>query len=279
MKTHLFLSPHLDDIVLSCGGLLYELTHAGTPLEVLTLMAGDAPDPLPFSDLIEKIHYRWGLGKNPFAGRRSEEVLALNKYGLAAHFGTWLDCIYREDADYRLLYQTDDDIFGDIHPADPLAQAVLDTAGFDRINWTNIGTLYLPLSAGNHVDHQLTRQIGLRWAGSVPEVAVFFYEEYPYSSEKNEVSFTHSGAKERLSGLRAVQTALNTLPQATQPQVRPISEAALNTKIDAIACYASQLSSFWRDFQEMAESVRAYAYAVGKSAGYAAGERLWTFAQ
>ncbi|NTU55874.1 MAG: PIG-L family deacetylase, partial [Anaerolineales bacterium] len=36
----IYLSPHLDDAVLSAGGLIYEQTRSGTPVEIWTFMCG-----------------------------------------------------------------------------------------------------------------------------------------------------------------------------------------------------------------------------------------------
>jgi LmbE family N-acetylglucosaminyl deacetylase len=270
--THLFLSPHLDDVILSCGGTLYELIQQGHSVAIHTLMAGDAPNPLPFSDLIDKIHARWRLGKNPSAARRGEEVIALLKYNLPASFGNWMDAIYREDSTYTILYKNDDDLFGDIHPQDPLLQATLDLAAREDIQ-----ALYVPLAAGNHVDHQLVRRKALEWLGNYPALPVFFYEEYPYGSERGEVYRSHAGMKKRLSGNEAVDYALQSLTRPLAAHVTPISEDALQTKIAAIQCYASQISSFWASPAEMAQSVIAYAKKIGESVGLPSGERFWIF--
>jgi LmbE family N-acetylglucosaminyl deacetylase len=37
----IYLSPHLDDAVFSAGGLIYEQTQAGIPVEIWTFMCGD----------------------------------------------------------------------------------------------------------------------------------------------------------------------------------------------------------------------------------------------
>lgn len=271
--THLFLSPHPDDVVLSCGGTLYELIKTGEPVAVYTLMAGDAPVPLPFSDLIDRIHARWRLGKNPMPGRRAEDVLALGQYDLPAYFGEWLDCIYRENHDFQaLLYPDDDAIFGDIHLQDPLQSVELDLSA-----WDNIQAIYVPLAAGNHVDHQLVRQWALKWHKTAPTVAFFFYEEYPYSSENHEVYRSHAGVKTRLSGATAVEAAIQTLASSLQAQVRSISDQAIQVKLAAMRCYASQMSTFWQNTAEMAQSMITYVQQVGRTANVAAGERFWHF--
>ena len=271
---HLFLSPHLDDIVLSCGGMIYELLKQGESVETMTYFAGDAPHPLPNSPLIDNIHARWGLGDNPFQERREEDKRAFRALGnVKPHFGDWQDCIYRLGKSKQSLYVTDDHIFGTIHPEDPLSSVEIDLKLWqDKLTY-----LYIPLSAGNHVDHQLLRQKANQWLNkSSSTVAVFWYEEYPYSSEAGEVNVSHSGKEERLSGATAVQTALSTLPFEVVSQVYSVSESALQAKIGAIKCHYSQMNTFWHTEQELFESVLNYARSVGQSAGVALGERLWT---
>jgi len=43
MKTWTFLSAHFDDVVLSAGGLVWELTRRGERAEIWTICAGDPP--------------------------------------------------------------------------------------------------------------------------------------------------------------------------------------------------------------------------------------------
>jgi len=55
-----FLSPHLDDAVLSCGGFIFELIQKGERVEICTICAGDPP-PGELSPLAEMLHQRWGV--------------------------------------------------------------------------------------------------------------------------------------------------------------------------------------------------------------------------
>jgi hypothetical protein len=62
---HLFLSPHMDDAVLSCGGLIYQLTQAGEAVTVISVMAGDVPPDVAISPFIEEHFRRWKLWPDP----------------------------------------------------------------------------------------------------------------------------------------------------------------------------------------------------------------------
>ncbi len=83
-----------------------------------------------------------------------------------------------------------------------------------------------------------------------------YYEEYPYAEKPEEV--TRALSAEATHVLRA--------------QLIELDEAAMAAKVKAILCYRSQISTFFKNDDEMAARVRAYANVVG--AGRPA-ERLW----
>jgi LmbE family N-acetylglucosaminyl deacetylase len=251
---HIFLSPHMDDAVLSCGGLIYRLAQAGEPVTVFSVMAGRVPPDVPISPFIEEHFRRWKLWPDPVPGRQAEDTRAVQALGAHVRFGDIPDVLYRTDGHGTPLCPDLSAMFGEIDPRDPAL------ARMDRITgWLDpAATIYAPLGAGHHVDHRLVRKAVLRWAHAQvqTQVAVLFYEEYPYSAR----------------GPEAVQAALAGLIGPPVPVVQPVSDQALDAKIQAIACYESQISTFWDDRAEMAESVRQYAALVGQ--GHYA-ERLW----
>ena len=57
----IYLSPHFDDAVLSCGGLIWEQTQKGTQVEIWTINAGDPVDE-PGSAMIARVHAMWQTG-------------------------------------------------------------------------------------------------------------------------------------------------------------------------------------------------------------------------
>ena len=136
--------------------------------------------------------------------------------------------------------------------------------------------LYLPLGVGNHVDHQLCRDVGVRllaegrrWVMPGPDYAgiVTFYEDFPYAWWSD---FVHLEDLPR--------TALADLP----PQIGLVPEYAdigdqLERKITGINLYASQIDRlFVGGTQEMARQVRAHARKVSLLGGGAgAAERYW----
>jgi len=136
--------------------------------------------------------------------------------------------------------------------------------------------LYLPLGIGDHVDHQLCRDVGVRlldagrrWVMPGPEYAgiVTFYEDFPYAWWND---FT------QLSDLPP--TALAGLPAdvALQPEYADIGDQ-LERKITGINIYSSKIDRLFTGTKEMARQVRAYARKVALLTGSeGSAERYWS---
>jgi LmbE family N-acetylglucosaminyl deacetylase len=150
----IYLSPHLDDAVLSAGGLIYEQTRTGTPVEIWTFMCGYAPEEA-VSPFAEQLHQQWGFSsaEETTRSRREEDRNAAAVVGASVTHFDFLDCIYRRKPNGEWLYSQiavppfpeDADIPGQI------AQAVSARLQPDDV-------LVAQLSVGSHVDHVLVRQ-------------------------------------------------------------------------------------------------------------------------
>lgn len=254
---HLFLSPHLDDAVLSCGGTIHQLTASGEPVTVLTTMAGDPPDPLPDTPIVADLHQRWQAGYSPVAVRRREDEQACAMLGAQiVHFSLG-DCVYRlsDAGDPRVaLYPDEDSLWGDIHPLDP-APGVLRQSAVP--NNPPPSALYVPVGSRHHVDHRIVRDWGLWLHAQNPRGILFLYEEYPYESDAT------MELERALAFFRPRQLSL---------EPRPLSEADVDAKLEAIACYESQISTFWPSLTDMAAKTRESMLAAGN--GHSV-ERFW----
>ena len=166
---HIFFSPHLDDVVLSCGGMIYQLAQAGQSIEVIAVFAGDPP-PGPLTPFAQSLHERW---QGDYADRRREDVASLNHVGAEAFHWPYPDAVYRRDGKTgAALYGSEESIFGEVHAVDAdLIESV--AARLQAIDAP--ARLIVPLAAGGHVDHQVVR----RAAESLGQVLTY-YEDYPY---------------------------------------------------------------------------------------------------
>ena len=108
----LIISPHLDDAVLSCGGLLSLANARGFDACVLTVFAGE-PDPGDVGPLASWIHQLCGQGEDAVSARRVEDLAAGSLLGFDSIHLDFLDCAYRRSAG-RHLYPTESSVFGSI---------------------------------------------------------------------------------------------------------------------------------------------------------------------
>ncbi|MBL8156385.1 MAG: PIG-L family deacetylase [Anaerolineae bacterium] len=253
---YLFLSPHFDDAVLSCGGTIARLVAESKPVTVRTVMGGvPTLEQIPETPITRDLHRRWDRGDDPIQARRQEDEAAVK--GLGAELvvmSVWLDCVYRRSRLGEALYPTEESIFGEIHPDDEAGRLL----PFVILPQTEpIYTLYAPLGAGHHVDHQVTRNWALKLREQFPWLALEFYEEYPYTEDAGavEAALSHFAAGWRL-----------------EPEVVRLDEAHVAAKIRAIACYESQISTFWESVEAMEAATRR---AMWDAAAGSFVERYW----
>ncbi len=242
---HVFLSPHMDDTTLSCGGLIAHLNAQGEPVMVVNLMSGYPPDPLPESPLIRELHARWNAEDSPIDQRREEERQANSCLGVRSLlFMDIPDCIYRTHNGIALYVNGDADIFGTVHPHDPAP------AQLSIITLPPNARIYAPLAIRGHVDHILVRDWAMRY---VEPERLMLYEDYPYAENNT---------------WREAALAVFDL----KPHVVQVTSREFDYKCDAITCYASQISTFWHSTEQMRQRLHAYMTSVGQGA---LAERYW----
>lgn len=241
MPTAIYLSAHLDDAALSCGGLIHQQTRRGSVVAVVTLCAGDPPS-ASFSPFAEALHARWQLSPSQaVARRREEDHAALRGLGAAVVHLPVPDCIYRRHpVSGEFLYASETALFDRLHPvelgvAGDLARSLTATLAA----WPD-AQVYAPLGIGRHVDHQLTRR-----AAEQLGRPLFYYEDYPYAER--------APAAAEWGGLAA----------GLQPVTLGLEEADLQAYCQSVAAYRSQVSTFWPDEAAMMVALRGFATRTG----------------
>ncbi|HSJ88187.1 MAG TPA: PIG-L family deacetylase [Anaerolineales bacterium] len=228
----IYLSPHLDDAVLSAGGLIYDQTQAGIPVEIWTFMCGYPPSE-PLSPFADALHAQWGFSSAAEAvrARREEDRKAAAIVGAQVTHFDYLDCIYRRGANGESLYM---EIYVPPHPEDAsLAQNIADTISA-RILPDDM--LVCQLSVGSHVDHVLVRQ-----AAELLGHPLWYDIDIPYIFYKSE-EFVSKSAQMRET-------------------THFISNAGLRSWQEAVLQYASQLPALGEAMatsQYAQESILAY---------------------
>ena len=111
----IFLSPHPDDAVLSCGGTIFQLAQRNQRPIVITVFGGDRATDAPLSDFTHSLHNRWELDANAPAARRDEDRAALDRLNAFLIHLPFPDAIYRVDPITREhLYDSEEAIFGPV---------------------------------------------------------------------------------------------------------------------------------------------------------------------
>ena len=211
----IYLSPHLDDAALSAGGLIYEQTQSGIPVEIWSFMCGD-PHLAEFSSLAQSLHARWGFrdAAETVRERRLEDQKAAAILGAQTTHFDFLDCIYRRGKNGEWLYN--DKIF--IPPQEEDADLPSQIASAITARLQPDDVLVCQLSVGSHVDHVLVRQ-----AAELLERPLIYDIDMPYFLYKSDEW------DEKAAGMKE--------------SVRRITETGLERWIDAVIAYKSQLPS------------------------------------
>ena len=228
----IYLSPHFDDVALSCGGLVWEQVQAGKAVSIWTVCAGSAPvgELSPFA---KELHMRWEVDENATAQRRIEDLNSCRRMGATWRYFAIPDCIYRRNPHTgEFMYASEISLSGPLQPADTLTIMALQE---EMKNFFPTDTVLIsPLGLGNHVDHQLTRL-----AAEGLDYITWYYADYPYVLR----------SREKLESMQQ---------EGWLSQVFPISLDGLTAWQDSIVAHGSQISTFWKGELEMRLAVSDY---------------------
>lgn len=233
MADWVFVSPHLDDVVLSCGGAVAKAARTGSPL-IVTVFAGAPGNEV--SEFARFQHDRWQLDENAVEMRRCEDERAARALGSSVRV-QWLDF---QDAIYRdPEYSSDAALFGD-----PLETDATLVERVHRALWQLRASRYvMPLGVGNHVDHQIVQRAGELLLREGAEI--WGYAEVPYALDDDQVMLALMGSN------------------VHDPVVLRLDEDALGRKCSAVHCYESQLGVLFRERGEPCEELKALALHQG----------------
>lgn len=228
----IYLSPHFDDVVLSCGGLVWEQVQAGQQVEIWTITAGSPPDNQPLSEFSQQLHERWKTGLEAVAVRRGEDEAAVQRLEAGLRYWDLPDCIYRRLPDGSWLVNGEDDLWQGLHPQEePVVHRL---CGWLVEELRHDDAVVCPLTLGNHVDHNLVRAAAERL-----DRPLWYYADYPYVVKSQTIEDGKLG-------------------QDWQTVCQGVSPEGLHAWQEAVACYTSQISTFWGGLDEMQAALEAY---------------------
>jgi glycosyltransferase involved in cell wall biosynthesis/LmbE family N-acetylglucosaminyl deacetylase len=237
----LFISPHFDDVVLSCGGTLAHLARRQAEITLVTVFTTDADNQVQLSPLARKIHRAWGGYKNPFEIRCQEDKATAEHLKIKYCWLNFQDVIYR----YPTLVDTSEIFLVEFKPKlDPCFEPVCNALRKVIQAYPN-AVVFAPLGLGYHRDHLLVHHALEVIKETNPAVkAWYYYEDYPYAATAN--------LKGRLAEL--------------DKKLKPINIDIIDTfeeRVNLIMMHKSQLSSLFGDPGAVRQAVRDYATRVG----------------
>ncbi len=253
---HIFLSPHLDDVVYSCGGTLRVQVSTGLRPLVITVFAGVPSPTIELSPLAAQNHRDMGFRLNAqiaVTTRREEDNRALDYLGVDYLWLDYLDAIYRGTPAYYT--ERSQLIGGEVHPGDlwvdrELAQHLV--VVHDRLPDS---VWYAPLGVGRHVDHQIVCSAVDRLIQRGANVKL--YEDFPYILTKD-----------------ALEERLNEFGGTLEPTLVEMSEM-LHLRQEASEMYVSQIQLNFGDKASMFKAMDDYSHGI-RPVQTVHLERYWT---
>lgn len=239
---YIYISPHLDDVVLSCSGTLCRQHAQGRNILVVTLFAGE-PQP-PFSPFVQSVHRSWhATEERPYHVRQQEERKAMALLEVDYAWLDWLEILYRDPA----LADANDLFCEPGTPVVPSADAALFTklcAWLAAASHVYPGVQFVvPLGLGMHRDHQCAFRAALT---TLDTDRVLFFEDFPYA--------TYYSQDELLDYLQ---------PYHMSALEVDISEY-LEQRIAASLLYQSQIPTFFSLASSFPDLIRTYTLQAGK---------------
>jgi LmbE family N-acetylglucosaminyl deacetylase len=225
----IYISPHMDDAVLSAGGLIYDQTRAGLDVEIWSLLCG-FPSTEDLSPFAQELHSDWGIPSvaEVNTARRAEDVKAASIVGAKPVHFDFLDCIYRRGKNGDWLYS---DIYVPPHEDDKDLPARIAESISARLKPTD--QLVCQLGLGSHLDHVIVRH-----AVELIQRPIFYYVDIPYLFKFPDEFGT------KTAGMIA--------------KTHRITDSGLRSWQDAIVAYESQMSSLFDSPEAMRSQIEQY---------------------
>lgn len=170
----IYLSPHLDDAILSCGGQIHMRTSSGETVLIATIFSG-----YPTNDYLPSQPFRHLFPSySPVElvrRRRKEDKDACQSLGAHSIHFHHQEAIFRHHNE-SIAYKTCKDLF---RPNPEEQSLCIQTIQHDLRSLPKSKRIFCPLGVGSHVDHLILREA----ADTVFGTKVNYYTEYPYDTK------------------------------------------------------------------------------------------------
>jgi LmbE family N-acetylglucosaminyl deacetylase len=223
MNPVVFVSPHFDDVALSCGELICKFKAQGKEILVVTVFSGSVKPEL-LSTTAKFFHKICGLGNNAMEIRKAEDLAAMKMLKVAYLHVDELECLYRMNDSHTPRYNDLKEIFGARLENEMDTWQHLKKQLREKLAEINFRTIFIPLSLGRHIDHILTRSC---LEEIYSDRDIYYYEDTPYVCTLKDMD------------------EINQATGGLIPTIIEITDDEWLGKVNAINCYTSQSGILW----------------------------------
>lgn len=160
---HIYVSPHSDDVALSCGGQILANHNRAVDTLILNIFTSDA---VPGEAANDDARFRDAIR----ADRTSEDRRAWASVGVEAEYAALPEAVLRGAFPFPPGGNADPSLVGRI--ADVLAS---------RFTTERDAIVYVPAGIGGHIDHIACRQAAFRLLDERVVDRIRLYEDVPYA--------------------------------------------------------------------------------------------------
>ena len=231
---NIFLSPHLDDVVFSVGGFLYQLSKQGQETHVWTIFAGQNPPQSKRTPIANEIIERWGYGEQTTKLRIKEDQNALLiLQNSKQYYFDFLDAIYRKNDLGENIINDEPDFIKEFNSIE-YQNIISELKSFFSSKFKNLdpSLLYIPIAMGNHPDHKVLRIAVDEIIDNHPQIQLIYFADFPYTIRVNNNGDEYA-------------------PINTKKFQVEIDENSQQKWIKAISAYHSQFPDYWQNKQEL----------------------------
>ena len=231
---HIFLSPHIDDVVFSVGGYLHQLNQQSQQTEVWTIFAGQNPPRSKRTPIANEIIDRWGYGEQTTNRRIAEDQNALSVLkNKKQYYFDFLDAIYRKNDLGENIVNGEPDFIKSFSP-NQSQNIIAELISFlkPKLAKSQNASLYLPLAMGNHPDHKVLRIAIDSIITQLPHIQLHYFADFPYT-----IRVDDNGESYAPSNTKKIQIKIS--PQNQQKWIKAITQ------------YHSQFPDYWQDIKQL----------------------------
>ena len=229
-KRLLIVSPHMDDAILSCSGIILNRKQQGDKILVLTVFS---KQPSKVNSFAKEMMAQMDIKRDYNTSRKEEDLKIFKKYGIQSQH---LDLI-----DGMFFSNSMEELFGGKTREINIDQL------YTKIEEFKPDEVYLPAGIGDHIDHIAISEFSKELLSK--RLKIFFYEDFPYSLSKKKT-------EERLDSLKKEFLLKQRVVDITDN---------IKEKIEMIKLYKSQLNFLFKSTKEMENTVMNYNFHLGRN--------------